>query len=62
MNSQDEPEEGKSSAPALNRLTESKFFSVILYLYQSTGLIYGFYDGQPYTKKTLSEESSDGSE
>lgn len=61
MNSQDEPEYGSTSASALKHQTGIYFFSVILSLYQSTGLIYGFCDGQPFTKKTISGESSDGS-
>lgn len=62
MNSKSEPEYGTSCASATDDRADSNFFNVILTLYQNIGLIYGFYDGQPYTKNNVNGERSDGSE
>ncbi|MFE0587938.1 hypothetical protein [Pantoea vagans] len=62
MDRQDEPEYIPNSPSDPDDQAGSTFFRVILSLYQSTGLLYGFDDGQPYTKKPINGDIDDGTE
>jgi len=62
MNNQDNPGYETNAASDLNNRADSNLFSLILALFLNTGIIYGYYDGQPYTRKNIRERIFDASE
>ena len=62
MYNQDDSGYDTNAASDLNDRADSNLFSLILALFLNTGIIYGYYDGQPYTRKNIREEVFDDSD